>query len=96
MLSVSVHTHAEGIPVFERVAVAGGDTGREASVHAERHDPRAVLSCDIRRSVRRPVVDDEHIGVRQLLPDLVEDGRKVRLLVPGREEDKRVTATHPV
>jgi hypothetical protein len=40
------------------------------------------------RSVRRAVVDDEDVRVRQAGAKLLEDGGEVLLLVPGRDEDE--------
>ena len=53
----------------------------------------ACLTCDLRGEVGRPVVDDEHFRVRELLVQLLEDGGKVLLLVPCGDEDERVV-TH--
>src|SRR6185437_11749148 len=44
------------------------------------------------RAVGRAIVDDEHVGLRQPLLQLVEHGRKVLLLVPGRYEHECVVA----
>jgi hypothetical protein len=49
-----------------------------------------MLTSDVGGAVRRAVVDDEYVDVRQLLLQLVEDGRKIVLLIPGRDEDKRL------
>src|SRR5213076_528511 len=56
----------------------------------ERHHLRAVLARDSGGPVRRAVVDDHHVGVGQLGLQLVEHGRQVLLLVPGRDEDDGV------
>src|SRR5207247_1510993 len=81
---------AERVPVLRRVSVAGGDPGGKAAVQAERDHLRAVFARGFHGSIRRAVVDDEHVGLRKLLSQLVEHGRKVPLLVPGGDEDERV------
>ena len=45
-----------------------------------------MLARDLRGGVGRAVVDDEHVDVRELGVELVEDVREVRLLVPGGDE----------
>ena len=49
-----------------------------------------MLARDVGRAVGRAVVDDDHVHVRQLAPQVVEHRRQVLLLVPGRDEDDGV------
>ena len=93
MLAIGIDPAAEGIAVLERPGVAGRDTGLETAVLAERQHLGTVLARDARGPVGRSVVDDEDVGVWQLATELVEHGREIALLVPGRDEDQRVT--HP-
>jgi hypothetical protein len=74
--------------VFEGVRVAGGDPGAQAAVRAERQHLGPSPARDCRRSVRGAVVDDQHVGFGNVRPDLVQDSRKVRFLVPRRNEDE--------
>ena len=90
MLPVGVDAAAERVVVLERPRVAGCDPGPEAAVLAEREHLGAVLACDRRGAVGRAVVDHEHVRIGKLPVQLVEDGRQVLLLVPGRDEDDGV------
>jgi hypothetical protein len=40
--------------------------------------------------VGRAVVDDQEVGLRELLPQLLQDRGQVLLFVPGREKDEGV------
>jgi hypothetical protein len=93
MLAVGVDAPTEGVIVLECPGIAGGDAGLEAAVLAEREHLGAVLACHVRGPVGRAVVDDEDVGVRQPLPELVEHCREIALLVPGGDEDERVAHT---
>ena len=70
--------------------VAGGDPGLQPTVLAERQDRGAGVARDLGGRVGRAVVDHEDVDVAELPPHVVEHGRKVLLLVPGRDEDERV------
>ena len=90
MLAVGVDPTDYLVPVLVGVRVAGGDALAQASVLAEREHLGAVGARNGGRAVRRAVVDDEDVGRGQPGMQLVEDGREVVLLVPGRDEDERV------
>src|SRR5205807_7238915 len=60
------------------------------AVRAKCEDLRPALPRDCGRLVDRAVVDDEDIDVGELVPQLVEHGRQVLLLVPRWDEDERV------
>jgi hypothetical protein len=90
MLAVGVDAAAEGVPVLERVAVARRDPGREAAVLVEGDNLRAVRLRDGGSRVGRAVVDDQEVGLRELLPQFLEDRGQVLLFVPGREKDEGV------
>ncbi len=90
MLSVGIDAPDVVVPVLVREGVARCDPLSQPTVLAEREHLGAVGGGDGRRSVRRAVVDDEDGAVRKLGVQLVEDGRKVCLLVPGGDEDQRV------
>jgi hypothetical protein len=49
-----------------------------------------VLPRDIGRTVGGAVVDHEHVCVRQLASERLENGGQVVLLVPRGDEDQRV------
>ena len=66
MLAVGIDPPAHRIAVLECVAVAGGDALAEAAVLLEPQHRRAGRAGDVRGCVRRPVVDDQHVGVGQL------------------------------
>ena len=78
--------------MLERPPVAGGDPEAQAEVRAEREHLGAVRARDLGRAVGRPVVDDEHVGVRDLRAQRVEHGGQVVLLVPRRDEDDGVAS----
>ncbi len=59
-------------------------------MHPEGEHLGAVIARDRGGSVGRAVVHDEHVHVRQLGPQVVEDVGQIGLLVPGRYEDERV------
>ena len=84
MLAVRVDAAAELVTLLQGVPVAGGDPGWQPAVLAERDHLAAVLACDLGRPVGRAVVDDEHVGLREPAPELVQYGRKALFLVPGR------------
>ena len=91
MLAVRIDASAVFVSVLDRVAVAARDRRGQSAVGAEREHVGAVLRGDARSPVRRAVVHDEHVGARELLVQLLEDGGQVLLLVPGRDEDEGVT-----
>src|SRR5262245_62078553 len=90
MLAVGVDAAAERVAVLLRVAVAGGDPGREATVPPERDHLGAVGLRDGSGRVGGAVVDDEQIGLGKPRSQLLEHRGQVLLLVPGREEDESV------
>ena len=90
VLAVGIDAAAVRIAVLERVPVPGGDPEAQPEVGAQRVHLGAVLARDVGGVVGRAVVDDEHVGVRQLGVERVENRRKVVLLVPGGDEDQRV------
>ena len=90
MLAVGIDAPAERIAVIRGVLPTGRDPGRKAAVRAERDHLGPALAGDLGRAIGRAVVDDEHVGLRKLLPKLVEHSREVLLLVPGRHEHERV------
>ena len=90
VLAVGVEPPAVGVAAFGCVPVAGRDRSAKAAILAERENFGAVLAGDVGSPVDRPVVDDEHVGVRDLLAELYEDGRQIPLLVPRWDEDERV------
>jgi hypothetical protein len=94
MLPVGVDPTAEGIAALVGLAIAGRDTGAQASVDAERDDSRTSLTGDVGRSVRRAVVDHQHVRLRQLSTQVVEDSGEVRFLVPGGDEDDGLGLGH--
>jgi hypothetical protein len=51
-----------------------------------------MLPGDPGGPVSGTVVDDEQVGAGKPGSELVENGREVLLLVPGRDEDERVGA----
>ena len=94
MLAVGVDPTDQLVPVVVGVRVARGDALAQASVLAERENLGAVGARNRGRRVRRAVVDDEDVGRRQARAELVQDGRDVVLLVPGRDEDEGVVLRH--
>src|SRR5205823_12993377 len=90
VLTVGVDAATELVVMFQGVAVARRDSGRESAILAERDHLAAVLACDLGRPVGRAVVDDEHVGLREPAPELVQYGRKALFLVPGRQKNERV------
>ena len=92
MLTVRVDAPGQLVAVLERVRIAGRDSRGQAEVPREAHHAGAVVSRDLGSAVGRAVVDDEHVGVRQSFVQLGEHGRKVRLLVPGGDEDEQPVA----
>ena len=93
MLAVGVDPPAELVAVGERVVVARCDPGSKTAVLTEREHLRTVLARDLGGVVGRSVVDHEHVDVRQLGVKLFENVRKVRLLVPGRDEHERASGS---
>ena len=89
MLAVGIDAAAVVVSLLGRVPPARGDPRLQAAVLAEGEDMGACLACDLRGEVGRPVVDDEHFRVRELLVQLLEDDGKVLLLVPCGDEDER-------
>ena len=59
-----------------------------------RRRSRRARARDRGGGVRRPVVDHEHVGIRQPGAQLGEDGREAQLLVPGGDEDDGVAVGH--
>ena len=92
MLSVGVDAPDVVVAALVGEGVARCDALSQPAVLAEREHLGAVGGGDGRRSVRRAVVDDEDVALRKPGAQLVEDGRKVVLLVPGGDEDERVGA----
>jgi hypothetical protein len=90
MLPVRVDTTGERVLLVVRVLVSGCDSHPQPAVHSEREHVGTVRAGDVGGGVRRAVVDHEHVDVREGLPELVEDRRKVLLLVQSRDEDDRV------
>ncbi len=90
MLPVGVHPPAVRVVVLERPPIAGGDAEPQAQVRPERVNLGAVLARDLGRAIRRPVVDDEHVGVGKLRVQRVEHGGQIVLLVPRGDEDDGV------
>ena len=90
MLSVRVDASAVLVLVLDRVAVAARDRRGQSAVGAEGEHLGAVLHGDARSPVRRAVVDDEHVGARELVLQLLEHRGQVLLLVPGRHENEGV------
>ena len=90
MLAVRVDPAAERVLVLQRVGIARRDARAETAVDPERENVGAVGARNLGRAIRGTVVDDEHVRLGQLRPQLVEHGREVVLLVPGRQEDERV------
>src|SRR4029453_17653011 len=86
MLTVRVDAPAVGVAVARRALVAGGDGGTQAAVHSEALDLGAVRQGDLGRPVGGAVVDDEHVDIGKLAPELVEHRGEVRLPVPPRAE----------
>ena len=89
VLAVCVDAPAVDVAALERVPVARGDARPQPPVLAERENLGAVSPGDRGRAVGRAVVDDQHVRLRQHRAQLLEHGRQVRFLVPGRDEDER-------
>ena len=94
MLAVGVDPADVRVRIRLRVGVAGGDPLLQPTVLSEREHFGSVRARHGGRPVRRAVVDDEDVGLRQPGAQLVEHGREIRLLVPGGDEDERVGTRH--
>jgi hypothetical protein len=90
MLAVRVHAAGVLVSVLCGVSVSRRDCGPQPPVLVEREHVGAMLARDLGGPVERPVVHDEHVGVRKLAAELREDAGEVVLLVPGRDENERV------
>ena len=90
MLAVRVQPAAVVVPALERLAIASRDPDREPAVLAEADHARTAGAGDLRRLIRRAVVDDEKVDTGKVAPRLLEHTRKRFRLVPGRDEDEGV------
>src|SRR5829696_8582263 len=95
VLPVGVDTAAERVLVIARPPVPGGDRDPQPAVPIERQHLCAVPTRDRGRPVRRAVVDDEQVDVRQPGANRSEHRADARLLVPRRHEDDGVSHVSP-
>src|SRR5439155_4381261 len=91
MLPVGIDPAAVRIAMIERPAVAWGDPDRQTAIGSQRKDLCSACERDLGSAIGRAVVHHEHVRVGQLAREVVEDGRKVLLFVPRRNEDNGVT-----
>jgi hypothetical protein len=66
MLPVGIHSSAVVVAVVERPAVTRSDADAQAAVAAQRQHLGTVRARNFSGAVRRAVVHDEHVNVRQL------------------------------
>ena len=70
VLPVRVDAAAECIVAVARVAVTRGDRRLQTAVLAEQEHVGTRRARDVRSAVGRPVVDDEHVDVGELVVEL--------------------------
>ena len=89
VLAVGVELDRAVVVVADGVAEAGLQRTADAEVERQRQHRGAGLGGDVRGGVARAVVDDEHVEVRQLAREVLEDARQRRLLVERGDDDER-------
>src|SRR5262249_58180615 len=95
---VAVHVHEVVVVVLHRVAHGSKNSGAEAELASAVQDVDArvgggQLVGQLAGAVGRVVVDDQHLGGRQHLPNLREQRREVVALVVGGERDENARGT---
>jgi hypothetical protein len=95
MLAVRVDPPAEPVAAFVGPAPAGGDRVSEAAILREGEHLGARRPRSVGGAVGRAVVDDEDVGVRQLLLQLRQHRRQRIRLVPGRYEHQGLRHVAP-